>query len=249
MKRLLIASAQGGAAKTTTALRLAEAWRRQGRTASVAELSPWPTAQLMRADDTLPVRALAEPSTEAAARAHLKPLSADAVVLDAARLDDPGLAHWARCCDAVLLCTRCDAHGLGALKGAWPLLEELREWNPDLEFLGFLPVLLREEDAAGYSRLLRSARGYVVEHPIPFDPAEARRSQRACFAGQDPLPASMDRGSLAAYEAVADFVAKRLQLPDPKPVEAPKEQALFTRLWRRAATTVRRVSVAEGATA
>ena len=247
MKRLLIASVLGGAAKTTSAVRLAEAWRKEGRTAAVAELSPWPTASLLRIDDKVSVRSLEAPASEAAAAARLKPIEADVVLLDAARLDDPTLLHWAPCCHAVLLTTRCDDFSLAALQGAWPLLEGLREANPDLEFLGFLPTMIQPGDDDGYSRLKAAARSYLIDHPIVYDAAERRRSQKSCFEGQDPLPAALDRKSAESYAAAAATLATRLDLPAPKPVEeeAPKETGLFTRLWRKATAGVKRVRVEE----
>ena len=251
MKTILVASALGGSGATTTAVRLAEAWLAEGRDVAVGELSAWPSASLITADSRLKVRALPAPVSAAAARSLLKPLAGDVVLLDAARLDDPALLHWVCACDAVLLVTRCDTFSLGAFSRTWPMLEALRAANPAMEFLGFLPTMVRPEEEASLRSLRMGAREHVLGHAIPMDPAESRRSQGACFEGQEPLAPSMDLGSTAAHGACAAELASRLQLPAPKPVApaAPATTGLFTKLWSAAKRGARLVATPGSASA
>ncbi|MEQ8821791.1 MAG: hypothetical protein RLY93_16255 [Sumerlaeia bacterium] len=243
MKTILIASATGGSAKTTTAVRLAESLKRARVPAGVMDLSPYPTANyLVREKDVFALNGRGA-ATSVAVDAMLRPLEdrCRALVIDTGRLDDPMLDFWIEFCDAMILTTRVDAFALKAFEGIWDSLEQRRKDNPEMKFLGFLPVVVGPEEKKNVRQLQLAASRFVLETAVPFDQQEILRAQSTCIEGLDPLPADYGEASREAYDALAAHTIGQLgieQLPQTEP-ERKKEVGLFTKLWRVASKSVR----------
>jgi cellulose biosynthesis protein BcsQ len=246
MKMILIASASGGSAKTTTCVRLAEALGTHRRRGVVVDLSPYPTAgYLVAAEGGVDIVRGRAATTPVAAASFLKPFEAPHAValLDIGRLDDPALDPWMPMVTDILLTTRCTEHAVAALPGLWSALQARREKYPSINFLGFLPVLFKPEQE-GQLRLLRQAsRNAVAGGPIPFDPREVRRCQETIFKGLAPFPDTFPDLSNRAYGALALELAERLGVEARAPEPAESGGGLFTRLWKKAADAARSVRI------
>lgn len=243
MKLVMIASGLGGSAKTTTAVRLAETLTALRVPAGVVDLSPYPTAGSLVVANGVPVAGGRGASTPITARSVLKPYEDRLKVMfvDTGRLDDPALVPWTTLCDGLLLTTRGDRFSLAALEGLGPSLQKVRALNPDMEFLGFLPVMVSPNDSAAVDDLKRAAAKYLLPVVVPADAWEWRRSHAGCIEGLETAPAAGQPEPPAdrAHRDLARFVMTKFALePETEAVmaaaAAPKETGLVSRLWKLA---------------
>ena len=253
MKLIMVASATGGAAKTTTAVRLGQALNACRVPTGILDLSPYPTAaELARTGlrnrpdwaGPMPVLLGRGATTAIAAGSILKPYEGKlkALVVDTGRLDDPILRPWASLLSALILTTRGDRFSLSALDGVGPWLADLRTLNPQLQFLGFLPVALAPGEGDALLDLKRAAGRYLLPFTVPEEEAEWARSHASLIEGLEAGgPAGVPPDSMeAAHAGLAQHVAAALGLeplpapaPDAPPAK-PKEVGLISRLWKLA---------------
>jgi chromosome partitioning protein len=231
---LLIASAKGGTAKSTTAARLAESLARRGYRPALIDLSPYPTTRHLLAAKGL-VRAVPGRSatSELAVLSLLRPFEAknDLILVDTMRFDDSALDPWHNYLSALILTTRLDRFAVRALPACWPTLDRLRTAAPRMKPLGVLPVLTRPNDAAALRELRRAEPDQIIPTEIPFDPAELRRSQLGIVEGVPEPPSASPSG--IAYDQLAAHVANQLGLPAPAAAEPP-QTGFLSKLWQAA---------------
>lgn len=233
VRLLLVASAHGGSGKTTACVRLAECFEEARIPAAIVDLSPHSAAPFMT---RLPVIAGRGATTEAAARAIIRPHEAKVRVMlvDTGDFSDPALKPWLGLVHSMLLVTRINRLAVSSLPTIWPVLDEVRRAHASLQFAGVVPMFVTPQQNALCLSLRQRMKDAIHAESIPFDPFEHQRLQRACFDGMEALPAT--NPGLDAWRRSAKLLGDRMKLeplavPEAKPTGA---LGALANLWRRA---------------
>lgn len=222
MQILSIVSHKGGAAKTTTAVMLAEDLARRGirvllmdadrQSSSSLLLGVEESDRTVTSTGTRRLRYLSGegwtlhelPARVDELRAHF-----DVMVVDTPSLDDPLARTWLSLSNAALLVVPVEPLSLWTLPAAEKELADLRDSaNPRLQLLGVLPNLFNI-DLYKQRRLLEELEDggkRRVLSPIPWD---GKLAKRAAENQQHTLPLPETR---EAYHAAADLVIGDLDL-------------------------------------
>jgi cellulose biosynthesis protein BcsQ len=242
MRLIVVAGAKGGTARTTTAVRLAEEMARRRIPAGIVDLSPYPTSHmLVREEKTFVIRGESA-TTEVAARACIKPYEAKrpVVFVDTGRLSDPAIQPWLPLCEGFLLTTPVNAQSIQALPAVWEAVEEMKKTGSGLRFLGFLPVMVKQERLALLERIRQRFPGHFLPEHVPWDDSEPARAERGAIEGLRLAAGENEAAALRAYAQLADYLMDELEIRPPEESEpAPKrETGMLSRLWKKAAKAI-----------
>ncbi len=226
MKVIAIASAKGGSTRTTSAVRLAQALNDQQIPTGIVDLAPYPSVQfLLNPGDSIPVISGRTANTKTAAQSIIKPYfeKCSCLIIDTSRLDDPALEAWLPLITHFFINLKIDRNSIEALPSVWDSIDSWKITNPQLEFLGFLPVCLEQ----GQERVLENLRSRLKSHILPIDISYQEEER----LGSDFVQRSIEWDNLARYL----HQAAGLKKVQPQPVTR-KETGLVSKMWRIAAS-------------